>query len=429
LKKIYCNQKKTKTIALIIGESTGLDCLKQLVNKKNITISYVICVDKKYKQLVKSICKKNNIFFYSKKFTTNNLIKLKKLSQKSDLLISIYSNIILNKKYLKFFKFKCFNIHPGILPYYPGKNCVSGSIFNKERSIGSSIHLMTTKIDGGDIILIKKTNLSSKDSLFAAMNKLRYTTKIVLKKFIKLQLDGKNHSYLISTFVRSKNKFCVKYIKNKKIFGNFFKIKRPNFFLNLFFNYNVVSYEDYNHLDNKKFHYLNLYLKLLEKINIKIFSKNHNLPFKNPSNITKFNKNYILLHLDTRWNEFPNEVISSLIKKINYISRDNNLVISSNVGSNDIFENIKHEFSNYDNIEMIEGPNLNNTLNLIYFSSTCISSHSGLIVHSAAAFNKKIIDIVSPKIFNELDRWIPFNINYKRFDINNFINFDFDLKS
>ena len=225
--------------------------------------------------------------------------------------------------------------------------------------------------------------------------------KLITKKYDAiLQLDGKNHSYLISSFVRSKNKLCVKYIKNKKIFGYFFEVKRPNFFLNL-----------------------------LDKINIKIFSKNHNLPFKNPSNITKFNKNYILLHLDTRWNEFSNEVISSLIKKINYISRDNNLVISSNVGGNDIFENIKYEFSNYNNIEIIEGPNLKNTLNLIYFSSTCISSHSGLIVHSAAAFNKKVIDIVSPKIFNELDRWIPFNINYKRFDINNFINFDFDLKS
>ena len=115
MKKIYCNQKKTKTIALIIGESTGLDCLKQLVNKKNITISYVICIDKKYKQLVKSIIKKNNIFFYSKKFTTNNLIKLKSLSQKSDLLISIYSNIILNKRYLKFLNL---NVSIFILVFY-----------------------------------------------------------------------------------------------------------------------------------------------------------------------------------------------------------------------------------------------------------------------------------------------------------------------
>ena len=50
-------------------------------------------------------------------------------------------------------------------------------------------------------------------------------------------------------------------------------------------------------------------------------------------------------------------------------------------------------------------------------------------MHSAAAFNKKIIDIVSPQIFNELDRWIPFNVNYKRFDINNLNKFDFDFKS
>ena len=238
-------------------------------------------------------------------------------------------------------------------------------------------------------------------------------------------MDGKNHSYIISSIIRSYNKLCVRFIKNKKLLGKFYEVKRPNFFINFFFNHNVISYEDYNHLDNKKFHYLNLYLKLLKKINIKIISKNHNLPFKNPSNITKFNRNYILLHLDSRWNEFSQNVISSLIKKIDNISSNNNLVISSNVGGNDVFKNVKHKFSNHDNIEIIEGPNLNDTLNLIYFSSTCISSHSGLIVHSAAAFNKKIIDIVSPQIFNELDRWIPFNVNYKRFDINNFYNFDF----
>ena len=54
-----------------------------------------------------------------------------------------------------------------------------------------------------------------------------------------------------------------------------------------------------------------------------------------------------------------------MIKKINHISKDNNLVISSNVGGNDIFENVKYEFSNNNNIEIIDGPNLNNTLNLI----------------------------------------------------------------
>ena len=36
-----------------------------------------------------------------------------------------------------------------------------------------------------------------------------------------------------------------------------------------------------------------------------------------------------------------------------------------------------------------------------------------------------ILKIVSKDIFNELDRWIPFNINYNRFDINNFNDANF----
>lgn len=212
MKKIYYNLKKTKTIALIIGESTGVDCLKELINIKNILISYVVCSDKNYVRLVKSICKKNNILFYTDKILMNNFNKLKSLSQKSDLLISIYSNIILNTKYLKFFRFKCFNIHPGILPYYPGKNCVSGSIFNNEKNIGSTIHLITKKIDGGNIILIQKTKLNTSDTLITAMNKLKFTTKIVLKKFIKIQFNQKKIKHLKNN--QSNIKKFPKYIPN-----------------------------------------------------------------------------------------------------------------------------------------------------------------------------------------------------------------------
>lgn len=210
LKKTFYNPKKNKIIALIIGESTGLDCLKLLIKEKNISISYVVCSDKKYENLVKILCKKNKISFFTKQLIIKNFYKLEKISKTSDLLISIYSNIILNKEYLNFFKLKCFNIHPGILPYYPGKNCVSGSIFNKEKNIGSTIHFITSKIDGGDIVLQKKVFLNKSDSLFNAMIKLRNTTKLVLKKFIKLELN-KNE---INFFKNDSNKIKVfpKYI-------------------------------------------------------------------------------------------------------------------------------------------------------------------------------------------------------------------------
>ena len=249
---------------------------------------------------------------------------------------------------------------------------------------------------------------------------------IFLNKYdLILQLDGKNHSYLLSTLIRSKKKACISFIKYKKIFGISFKIYRPNFFIKSFFNLIEISYENYKHNDNKKFHYLGLYLSLLDKLNIKIESKNHYLPFNPKSKTIFLNEKYLLFHLDKRWELFPLIVRENLKKKLISLSNNNKIVITSNIGSNNFFNYIKKELINIKNIQFFDEPNLHNVISLVYFSETCVSSHSGLIVHSGAAFKKNIIDLVSPNINDELDRWIPFNINYKRFDINNFNNKEF----
>ncbi|MDB3987079.1 hypothetical protein N9422_00700 [Candidatus Pelagibacter sp.] len=241
------------------------------------------------------------------------------------------------------------------------------------------------------------------------------------------QLDGKNHSYFTSIFIKAKKKVCIKFIKTKNIFGKLITIKRPNFFINFFFDISEVCYEKYDINNNISFHYLSLYFNLLTKLNIKILTKNHYLPFSRPKKISIFKDSYYLIHIDKRWEQFPNTVYINLKKKILSLSKNSHLVISSNVGGNQVFSYLIDELFDKSNIEIVKDPNLYDTISLVYFSHTCVSSHSGLIVHTAAAFNKKIIDIVSNDIFNELDRWIPFNIVYKRFDINNFINNNFDI--
>ena len=241
------------------------------------------------------------------------------------------------------------------------------------------------------------------------------------------QLDGKNHSYLTSIFIKAKKKACIRFIKHKYIFHKLIFIERPNFFIKIFFDVLESSYENYDINNNINYHYLSLYFSLLTKLNIKIFSKNHYLPFSNPKNISKFKEGYCLLHIDKRWEQFNNSFLNDLVKKIYLLSLNSNIVISSNIGSNNVFNYLADEFSNKPNIEIIKNPNLHDTISLIYFSGSCISSHSGLIVHSAAAFNKKVIDIVSKDIFNELDRWIPFDIKYNRFDIDDFLNKNFDI--
>jgi ADP-heptose:LPS heptosyltransferase len=250
----------------------------------------------------------------------------------------------------------------------------------------------------------------------------------ILNKFdFIFQLDGKNHSYFTSILIRANKKVCIRFIKSKKIFGKLIYIKRPNFFINYLFDEKEISYEDYNIDNNINYHYLSLYLNLLKKLNIKILSKNHYLPFNESKKISKFKKSYCLIHIDQRWEQFPPSVAINLKNKLITLSKSTNIVISSNIGGNKVFDTLNNEFSNKPNIEIVRDPKLHDTISLVYNSNSCISSHSGLIVHTAAAFNKKIIDIVSKDIFNELDRWIPFNVNYKRIDINNFTEVNFEI--
>ena len=251
---------------------------------------------------------------------------------------------------------------------------------------------------------------------------------IFFKKYdFIFQLDGKNHSYFTSTLINAKKKVCIRFIKIKKIFGKNVSKKRPNFFINYFFDETELSYEDYSIEDNINYHYLTLYLKLLKKLNIKILSKNHYLPLTNPKKVSKFSNGYCLIHIDERWDKFSFSVALNLKKKILLLSNSMNIVISSNIGGNKVLKYLINDFYNKTNIEFIKDTNLHSTISLVYNSSSCISSHSGLIVHTAAAFKKKIIDIVSKDIFNELDRWIPYNVDYKRLDINNFIEIDFNI--
>ena len=108
-----------KSIAVIIGESTGLLCLKKLIIARNN-------------------------FFSKKKFLKEEK-KIIKINKKCNFLISIYSSLLLSKNFLKSFNYQCYNFHPGILPFYPGKNCVSGAIYNSEKEIGVTIHKMEKK--------------------------------------------------------------------------------------------------------------------------------------------------------------------------------------------------------------------------------------------------------------------------------------------
>ena len=232
-----------------------------------------------------------------------------------------------------------------------------------------------------------------------------------------LQLDGKKSSYFCSTIVNSNIKAGLVFFKNKMILSSLSIVKRPNFLISKFFTYLEPCIEDYQISNNKDYHYLNLYLNILKRINLKIYSKNHYLPY-NEINNQKF-KNYLHIHIDEKWKKFDNNFYINFVDKINNLSNANKIIITSNPNGNKFYFNIMDKFKFNDNFLFKDKVSIEDLLNIVFYSQTVLSSHSGFIVHAAAAFQKNIIDLVPENINNELDRWVPYNISYKRFNNEN----------
>jgi methionyl-tRNA formyltransferase len=275
---------KNKSLILLIGESTGLECLKKLLNLGLLDIFLVVSVDIKYHKIIRKICKNNQINFITSNKFKDYYKKIKFLDNKNYFLISIFSNLIIKKDFLKKFNKKAFNFHPGLLPYYPGKNCVSGALYNNEKVTGVTLHLMSEKVDRGLIIDKKKIKIFKKDNLLTLMYKLKLLGVKLFNQFIKDLSNNKKILYRKNNILLNKN-FPKKIPKNglisKKIkyfeFNNLVRASNfgpyKNTWGNMFFLYGnkkkyIKSVNEYFYLKKKK----NKQIEFVKKINSNTFN-------------------------------------------------------------------------------------------------------------------------------------------------------------
>ena len=225
---------KNKSLILVIGESTGLECLKNLIKLKILDIFYVVSVDQKYHKIIKRICKKNKINFITSIDFKKRFKKIKFLKENKYFLLSVFSNLIIKKDFLKKFEGRAFNFHPGLLPYYPGKNCVSGALYNDEKKSGVTLHIMTPSVDKGEIIKKKIIKISTRDNLISLMFKLKLCCIELFKNFSKDLSNGKSFKKLSNN--KTLTKKYPKYIPREgKIdqnidFSEFKKLFRASYF-------------------------------------------------------------------------------------------------------------------------------------------------------------------------------------------------------
>ena len=181
-----------KKIAILIsGSGSNLEAIINACKSKEI-YGHVVCVisnnpdayglerAKKFKINTKVIDHK--LYLERDKFDNDLQIYLEELSP--DLIVLAGFMRILGSKIVNKFCDKMINLHPSLLPLYPGLNTHDQVLTNKDNFHGISIHYVSPQLDGGPIIaqgLIKVKKNEEKNNL---INRIHNIEHILLPKII-----------------------------------------------------------------------------------------------------------------------------------------------------------------------------------------------------------------------------------------------------
>ncbi len=162
------NGKKINTAVFISGRGSNLNSLIKNHKKKNspISIKLVISNNPKAKGLIYAKQSKIKTFvtIFKKKNVSEKKILKKLFINKINLICLAGFMKILSKDFLNKFKKPILNIHPSLLPKYKGLNTHLRVINNNEKYSGSTVHLVSSKLDSGRIILQKKIKINKNEN-------------------------------------------------------------------------------------------------------------------------------------------------------------------------------------------------------------------------------------------------------------------------
>ena len=157
MEKLIGNKTKANVAVFISGRGSNLKSLIKYSKSKNSPFKIKLVISNKSNAAGLKYAIKSKIKFYVIKYKNvmNSEKKILKLLKKFsiDLICLAGFMRILSKNFIKKFNKPILNIHPSLLPKYKGLDTHSRVLKNKDKYSGSTVHLVTPKLDAGKIIL------------------------------------------------------------------------------------------------------------------------------------------------------------------------------------------------------------------------------------------------------------------------------------
>jgi phosphoribosylglycinamide formyltransferase-1 len=113
------------------------------------------------------------------------------LSLTPDLVVLAGFMRILSPECVQHFEGKMLNIHPSLLPKYPGLNTHQRAIDNADPFHGASVHFVTAELDGGPVVIQSHLPIESCDTAETLTNRVAQTEWQIYPEAVKWFCDGR----------------------------------------------------------------------------------------------------------------------------------------------------------------------------------------------------------------------------------------------
>ena len=218
--------RKVKTAVFISGTGSNLKAIINNCNNKNINASISFVISDNPDALGLQIAKENGILikvinfkeFKKRKDFDQTLLNFLS-SNELDLIVLAGFMKILPRMITDKFKGRIVNIHPSILPKYPGTQTHAKVMKNKDRFHGVSIHFVNEILDSGQLIaqgIINTKPNQSESNLIKRIHKVEHLLYPKVIKYLcenKIYLEDNKVIYNLvnETYNQKKNLMYVKY--------------------------------------------------------------------------------------------------------------------------------------------------------------------------------------------------------------------------
>jgi len=98
---------------------------------------------------------------------------------------------ILSADFISKYSGKILNIHPSLLPKFPGLNTHQRAIDASEKKHGASVHFVTEEVDGGPVIAQQSVNIDSTDNPQTLAKKVLEKEHILYPQVIRWYTQGR----------------------------------------------------------------------------------------------------------------------------------------------------------------------------------------------------------------------------------------------